>query len=571
MPQQATSSVPCTETIMVIEDDEWVRRIASRALRARGYTVLEACDGPTALALAGEFPGVIHLVLSDAIMPGMTGGAAVDLLQVARPDIRAVFMSGYPSGAVERRGVDHTQVVVVAKPFSHHELLRCIREQLDLPRPAANEAPPESDAFERIADPARLAVVRATELLDAPRDEMFDRLTRLATQLLGAPSAFISIVDEDRDFYLSAHGVREPFATEREVRGRTFCHYTMRSVDALVSADTRADVRFRGVPTVECLGAAAFVGVPLIIDGQPIGAMCVIDVVPHHWSAPQVRALTDLAAVALDAIALQAATRRHAAARAALHSANLQMLLAKNSAELSNRAKAEFLTHMSHELRTPLNSIIGFTNILARNASGTIGPREMKYIERVSFNGGHLLALVERILDLSKIEQGELQLRCTWVNVEHTVRTLCDSLADQAATAGVSLTVDIMCDGHSDAVPHRPLHTDEGKLHRILLNLLGNALKFTPSGGAVRVALYCDPSSGEPRHLDVIDTGIGIAPAAQARVFEAFEQAEDDTGARFGGTGLGLRISRALCESLGFGLTLTSELGQGTTLSIRFA
>jgi signal transduction histidine kinase len=100
---------------------------------------------------------------------------------------------------------------------------------------------------------------------------------------------------------------------------------------------------------------------------------------------------------------------------------------------------------------------------------------------------------------------------------------------------------------------------------------VGNALKFTPAGGQVRVSLACRPESGEVQHLDISDTGIGIAPEAQARVFEAFEQAEEDTGARFGGTGLGLRISRALSESLGFGLTLESEVGKGSTFKIVFA
>jgi signal transduction histidine kinase len=412
-------------------------------------------------------------------------------------------------------------------------------------------------------------MVQASGLLDSGREERFDRLTRLAVQLLAVPAAFITVVDESRVFAKSACGFDESIAAAGVQRGMTFTHHTLQSADPLVIPNAMADARYAEVSSVVGRVVLAYIGIPLVLEGHAIGALCVIDSTPHAWTAADVRALVDLAAIALDEIDLRVEQRKNAETRAALSRANIHLHLAKNTAEEANRAKSEFLANMSHELRTPLNSIIGFANVLRRNGAKALGERDLLYAERISSNGGHLLQLVDRILDLSKIEQGELQIRCTWVHVDETARAIRENFGAEALAAGVTLTVDV--ETAPEDKPLAPIHTDESKLRQILINLVGNALKFTPAGGRVRLSVVRDEESGEPRRLDVIDTGIGIAPEAQARVFEAFEQAEVDTGARFGGAGVGLRISRALCESLGFTLTLESEVGKGSTLSIVFA
>jgi signal transduction histidine kinase/CheY-like chemotaxis protein len=563
--------VPGAETILVVDDDVWVRQIAVRSLRASGYGVLDACDGQTALTVAGEFAGPIPLVLTDAIMPGMTGARVVEELRRTRPGMKAVFMSGYAAEDLRSWGIDASTLPFVQKPFSASDLVRRIRAELDAVAPDTEPVRPDADPIRRaITDPARLAVLHATGLLDSEREERFDRLTRLAAQLLDVPMVLLSLVDEHRDFFKSTFFVDDSDQLSSEYRGPTLCHLVVQAGAPLVIPDTATNPAYRDVLAANPVHVAAYIGIPLIVEGQAVGVLCASDTKPRDWSASEVRALSELAAVALDAIELRSAMRRTAESRAALGRANIQLHLAKNTAEAANRAKAEFLAHMSHELRTPLNSIIGFANVLCRNTSGALGARDLLYAERISFNGAHLLGLVDRILDLSKVEQGDLNLRCTWVHVDDVARAVCDNFSDEAAAAGVSLALEVDAGGEAGrAIP--TLHTDESKLRQILFNLVGNALKFTPAGGSVRVVLACDALSGAPRRLDVSDTGIGIVPAAQARVFEAFEQADDDTSARFGGTGLGLRISRALCESLGFGLTLESDVGKGSTFSVVFA
>jgi signal transduction histidine kinase len=163
-----------------------------------------------------------------------------------------------------------------------------------------------------VHDAARVAAVRATGLLDAAAEPAFDRLTRLAVRLLDVPTAFFSLVDDTRDFYVSACGFGEPLATARELTGPTFCQYAIQSREPLVIPDTAADPRYRDVPTVRTLGVAAYMGVPLAIDGQVIGSFCVIDTVPRPWTASELEILVELAASAEREIGLRAAVHRSA-------------------------------------------------------------------------------------------------------------------------------------------------------------------------------------------------------------------------------------------------------------------
>ena len=173
-------------------------------------------------------------------------------------------------------------------------------------------------ALATVRDQERLVTLRETGLLDAEQEEVFDRLTRLAVRLVAVPAAFISLVDETRDFYLSACGFGEPLASSRELAGPTFCHYAIRSTEPLVIDDTAADPRYRDIPTVKSLGVAAYVGIPLVVDGQVIGSFCSIDMTPRHWTADDVEVLRELAASAEREISLRAAVKEARALAAEL-------------------------------------------------------------------------------------------------------------------------------------------------------------------------------------------------------------------------------------------------------------
>lgn len=165
----------------------------------------------------------------------------------------------------------------------------------------------EADSVSAVRDAKRLALLRETGLLDSPTEESFDRLTRLAAKLTGAPVTFISLVDDERDFYKSCFGFPEPLASERELTGTTFCHYALVSRGPLVIEDTLAHPIYRNVPTVESLGVRAYLGIPLTIRGTAIGSFCAIDFKPRVWTALEIEVMEELAASTMREIDLRAA------------------------------------------------------------------------------------------------------------------------------------------------------------------------------------------------------------------------------------------------------------------------
>lgn len=168
--------------------------------------------------------------------------------------------------------------------------------------------PQHTPADNPVSDPRRVAAVRGTGLLDSPATNGFDRITRLGAALLNVPATFISLVDERRDFYLSHCGFAEPLATERQLEGETFCHFTIRSEEPLVIPDTAGDPRYANVPTVKSLGVAAYLGAPLMLpNGAIIGAFCAIDFAPRWWTPSDIRAAQDFAGLAVSEIELRQA------------------------------------------------------------------------------------------------------------------------------------------------------------------------------------------------------------------------------------------------------------------------
>lgn len=243
-----------------------------------------------------------------------------------------------------------------------------------------------------------------------------------------------------------------------------------------------------------------------------------------------------------------------------LEQKNLELADAIKEAETATQAKSEFLANMSHELRTPLNSVIGFANVLAKNKAGHLGEKELLYIGRINDNGLHLLNLINDVLDLSKVEAGKMDLEISNVAIDQMVTDTIAQMKGQLLGKQVKLLAEIP-DTVSD------IQTDAGRLKQVLINLVGNALKFTIKG-SVTVSVHTDPETLRPERIEVTDTGIGIPEDRLTAVFEAFQQAESGTTRKYGGTGLGLAISSTLCNLMGYQLSVTSKVGAGTTFTI---
>gem|GEM_PF-7116839 len=239
----------------------------------------------------------------------------------------------------------------------------------------------------------------------------------------------------------------------------------------------------------------------------------------------------------------------------------LQLEQAIESSEQANRAKSAFLANMSHEIRTPMTAILGFAELL--EGDELIEQERKLYTRTIRRNGDHLLRLLNDILDLSKIEAGRLELEQVEVSVKEMIEEIATTMRLRAEALGLSFEV-----VYESPLPPA-IQSDPVRLRQILVNLVGNALKFTEAGGITMQACYDDVAQEGPRlQIKVIDTGIGMTGAQQSKLFEPFTQADESTTRRYGGTGLGLSISRRIADAMEGQLTVDSAVGEGSCFTL---
>jgi signal transduction histidine kinase len=289
-------------------------------------------------------------------------------------------------------------------------------------------------------------------------------------------------------------------------------------------------------------GYRAILTVPLLLEEQIIGALGVSRKTVGEFAPESVRLLTTFATQS--ALAIQ--------------NARLFRELADKSRQLevASQHKSEFLANMSHELRTPLNAIIGFSEVLAEGMFGEVNEKQTEYLRDILESGQHLLSLINDILDLAKIEAGRMDLELTDFDLPQAILNALTLVRERAGRRGIAL---------HHAVDQRlgQVRGDERKIKQVLLNLLSNALKFTPEGGRVDVRANLGDGMAE---ISVTDTGVGIAPEDQEAVFEEFRQV-GTAAKKVEGTGLGLALSRKFIELHGGRIWVKSKVGMGSTFT----
>ena len=376
---------------------------------------------------------------------------------------------------------------------------------------------------------------------------VLDALVESAARLCDASNAFIYRRDGqtyrlDSTFGFSpeykAYMIEQPIAPGRETLiGRTTIEgKVVQILDALNDPEyTWRESQQRG-------GYRTMLGVPLMREGITIGVLSMTRTEVKPFTDRQIELLTtfaDQAVIAIENVRLFDEIQDKS-----------------RQLEVASQHKSQFLANMSHELRTPLNAILGYTELMADGIYGELPEKTMGVLKRLESNGRHLLGLINDVLDLSKIEAGQLVLELSPYSIEDIAQTVRSTLEPLAADKKLAFKVEV--------APKLPAgHGDGRRLTQVVINLVGNAIKFTDAGEVVIKATATDGSF----HLSVRDTGPGISAADQAKLFQEFQQADNAITRKKGGTGLGLAISKRIVEMHGGKIWVESQVGQGSTFA----
>jgi signal transduction histidine kinase/CheY-like chemotaxis protein len=385
----------------------------------------------------------------------------------------------------------------------------------------------------------RQQILEKYKILDTLAEEAYDDITKIASAICGTPIAVISLIDKDRQWFKSAHGLNAS-ETPRDI---AFCAHAILQSDLFVVKDATQDSRFVHNPLVTNHPNIRFyAGAPLISpEGLNLGTLCVIDSIPKDLSPSQEQVLLALSRQVMLLLELR------------LNLNEINTL--KNVAEGLAQSKADFLASMSHEIRTPMNGIIGMTGLLMQTS---LTKEQKEFVETINSSSNNLLALINDILDFSKIEAGKLQVEEIEFNLDNLLKEIEMMFAPYVAEKGVAL---VMTRSQLKLL----LKSDPTRIRQILVNLINNAIKFTEKG-KISVSLQISEilNSKTKIKFSIQDSGIGIPAETLPKLFNDFMQVDSTTTRIYGGTGLGLSICKRLVDLLGGTIGVESTIGKGS-------
>lgn len=379
---------------------------------------------------------------------------------------------------------------------------------------------------------ARLSALDSYDILDTVKEQAYDDFTALAAEICGTPIALISLIDKNRQWFKSEQGL----GVSETPRDQAFCAHAIVDNRTLVVPDATQDVRFHDNPLVTGRPDIRFyAGAPLVTEnGHGLGTLCVIDRVPRTLTANQIRALEALSRQLMTHLDLRRA------------------MIALREAE---SAKKKFVANVSHELRTPLTSIRGALALTID--SGEVSDADSQALLTAAHrNANRLLDLVNDLLDLEKVGSGELSVHKVPCELMAVLTRASDTVTSIAGDAGVTLQF---------APTDLTLHADPERLAQVIINLLANAVRYSPRGAIVTVTAQLH---GHDIHVVIDDQGPGVPADFRETIFEPFKQVEGSAVHKKGGTGLGLSISQAIVKEHNGRIVVSDAPGGGARFTV---
>lgn len=581
--------------ILLVEDNPGdVRLIRDMLSKATGVSfALESTDRlATALKRLGE--GGIDAVLLDLNLPDSLGLETFLRLHTQAPHVPIILLTGLEDEALGMRAVQEGAQDYLVKAQVDSDLLsRALRYAIERKRV---EAELQARTRELRAKTERLeALVSLSRTASATLDPqgVLDFVVGATVRLLNVNLARLWLWNEAAHAFRLAASAGDPNLVDSLLGVELFSVALERW--EIVTTHTPTDAHSEEQVGTSEKEIRTYAAVPLLMSERKVGMLVAARLAPEPFPGEELALLSSFAAQA--AIAIENARLYEAQRLAALHLeatvedrtrelqiANAQLQQAMRRAEEASRFKSEFLANMSHELRTPLNAVIGFSDLLINRISGELNEKQAKYANHILQAGRHLLALINDILDLSRVEAGKMELWPETFPLSEALEAVVTLVKPQAAKKRISLYSTI----NSDVTT---ITADPLRFKQVMFNLLGNAVKFTDEQGQIRVAartLYgselpvCEkPSSaGEPStvtpepqqefvEISVQDTGIGISPEDQEKLFQEFSQVGGECARRQRGAGLGLALTKKLVELHGGRIRAESPgEGQGSTFTV---